>query len=271
MASKIKIVAVRPAYEEKPVFAPPFFDAARREFIVGNEKFPARREDDPRNTKQKIFIHIGEGFELSETGSYSLSHGELFDPNNKWDMLKLQMGKDRGFVAESMAAVNPMSDVRFYVENAEVTAKKQSEKKTKVKQALALLETLTLADKRDFAFVMRQTVRDMTEAQIEGYLDQVAMEQPQLLLDKAGTTDDHRRTFKLKAFVAKLVAHNLLTIEGGQYKDGPNLIGIDEAHALEFMKVDKNRTWVENKKKDLKGLMSAGEEPLTTVTDKTDA
>lgn len=247
--SEKQLLATDVKYERAAVYAAAYFDPRKRVFVVGGKEYAATPRTDgvkkeefyesvmgPNRTPDKISGVIPETpMILSTRESIPFRHAEIF--TGEEGEMTLQIAMDCGYVAKTKEAAEGIATARFYIRDDAAEAKKTGKLANQVRQVLNMLQDMTIGDKRDLAWALRKPVNTMTDAVLEGVINNMALKQPDVVLSTL-----NNRTYKVSAFIQQCVAHGLIIQQSGTYRFGGEVIGMDEATTVKYLEEKKNRT-----------------------------
>ena len=273
MSRIVTLTATAKEYQRVPVFAGPKLDAEGYLNVEGRRFKTVERETrDSNKAKIRVATHelikkIKDGvqvieevpisFELTEATSTSFRHGDVYDLDDPMDELRLGMLRGSEFFQSDSAVPNPGGLARLKIDDPRKEAKRSSIQADSVLEALLALRTMTETDKADLAFFLKQPAHVMDGVQIDGYLKNLARQQPEVLLQALATDKLRYHVLLQRALSAKL-----LTRSGSQVMHGPNLIGVDEKAAVVYMQQPQQETFLQQLIASLKekGLAGNSEE-----------
>jgi hypothetical protein len=242
----LRLIGINPKFNEAPAYVCPGFDEIRGIFTVGGKEYKgkliSKEGEDPKIFSAENCPMPG----MTNSESYRIAHLQAFDPNNPQQMFLLEMALDSGFVAKEKAEVNPAQH-RYYIENKETEAIEIVSKAQKIRKALSFIETLSAEKLVDTARLIGEYVMNMSTTQAQAALEKVAMDKPDRILSVFGDKDKD-----VKIFLNKLLNAGILTFENGQYHYNKQLIGINEAQTLEWLKDSNNKDVVQQMAKLIK-------------------
>ena len=154
------------------------------------------------------------------------------------DRFLLSLAKDSEYVAESKSKVNPTQH-RYYIENKEEEAEVLISKSELIFDAMGKIKAMSLDEMIDFARLVEVYTKGLSKKQVEAGLLKVATDTPKKVID---TFNDANR--KVRTFLKKLVASQVIKVLNGKYTYGNELIGINEDYAIEFLKDTANNALI---------------------------
>lgn len=240
--TRVQLKAIKQDFERAPTYVTPFFDPVKHEFHVGDKRYKAYERENAKGDEARWITKDEEcPFRLSDNMlGIRLEHNMELNPDDSMDALILQVARDSGLVALNMQSVNTAGSHRLYIMDAKADAKAATLKADKAFEAMNIVRSMSLGDKRDLAFYMRQPVKTMDEVMVDGYVKNLALTDPDSVIKSTQAQD-----YKVRALLLRFIQYGLLTNEGGQIKNGSNVVGVDEDGAVQFMKIKSNRTFVE--------------------------
>lgn len=248
-SKQVTIVATDRKYEEAPCFCAPYFDRRRQVFIIGKKEY---KSEATRPDRGPVYhTSVGTPIVLTNNSDYDqiqLNAGMILDRDSPADMFRMEIYLASGYVAENKQAVNPDKH-RFYLQDPLAEAESSSLLADRVFEALTFVKSLSASGKADVAFYLKQPVMSMSEVQVESYLKGLATNRPNDILQ---VEQKDKRLFAVLAFIQKLVQAGILQNEGGQYKYGDDLIGIDETATCRYMMMPSNNAKVKQFAQKLK-------------------
>lgn len=231
---RVRVVAIKRAFETAPVDVQPHFEEATKTFWVGEQSFEAKAST---VNGQTIYLAQGAPVPFDSTDSFKFNHNDGFDLDVPVDVFMLDILKNSKFCATSRDSVNPVEH-RFYIDDPTETAKINVGRAERIGRALAELGKMNGSDKRDLSFVLGLPVvtDQLSSDQIDGLLSEIAVKDP----DKLNSVFSNR-DFKYHAFLGKLVSFGILSINAGQYRSGDTVIAIDRAAMVAFLRDKTNQ------------------------------
>ena len=149
-------------------------------------------------------------------------------------------------VASSKDEINPGVH-RFYIEDKEKEADSKISKNQRVFLAMEKLRSMSLEEMQDYGRLLQIFTRDMSRAQLEAALYDLALLKP---MDILNVSED--KNSKHKIFLRKLVQADILKLVNGKYMSGNELVGANEDFAIEFMRDSSNNALITQWNKILK-------------------
>jgi hypothetical protein len=257
---KVTIQSVNPKSIDAPTYVTPFFDHQTQNFEIGKDKFKGVAVKDH---KGETVSHecLTAPLPLNTTVGRPFKHGDTFDMDDPRDALLIQMLLDQGFLCPDGERPNP-SQHRFFMHNRITTAQRQVDRGTRQSEALQLVSTMKSEDRYNIAFLEKQPVRQMSLVEVDGFVYNLASTSPDrvIALHKDGA-------FKVRAFIEKLFAYDILKREaGGGAKYGNDVLGLSEDTVVAWMNDKANRELVQMFRAELE-RKGGGSLPSTVATD----
>lgn len=258
MTRIVKIVTVDPTrYKDHvPVFVAPTLNQLQGILVAGSKRYQTELRKTGREKDPPIHVAIHEvdergdpklnngkpippPMELTEETQIAILPNDQYDMSNPSDALIIDMLKASEFFVRSRSEYNPASLERVTIDDPEVNARRTNTTANKVLSALSMLHQQTATGKADLAFLLKQPVMRMTAEQIDAYLNKVAMESPDLLLELFRVAD-----FPARVLLVRSVNAGLISQRGAAFYNGEECIGLDEAQAVSWLKTPSNDSFV---------------------------
>jgi len=234
----VTIQAVNPKSIPSPVFIAPAFDQSEGVFRIGDKTYKGTAIKN--HGGETIAYETNEApLPLSTTQARPFKHGDQFDMDDPKDKMQIDMLIDQGFLCREGERPNPQQH-RFFMKDKMSEAKRAVDRGTSQSLALNAVNNMTEDDRLNIAFIEKQPVRQMSPLEISGYVFSLASSNPQRILDLTADKD-----FKVRAFVQKLVAFDILKSGAGGIKYGGEVIGLDEDGTVAWMKQNTNKDMVQ--------------------------
>lgn len=251
---KVTFLATKKAFYQAPIFTQVFFDNDRRTFAIGSDEYEAQEVVENGKTVDHRLgpLILADGkrgskppLNILASDTFTLRHNDSYDIADPGDALKVKIFLGTHGVAASRNKVNPNED-RIYLSNPHDEAQAMIDTTKIEREVYKRLLEMSVVDFRDFAFADKKSVLvdSMTEQMLEAYAYAETKSNPQRVLDLL-----NQREFKAKAFLGRLVQHQLVYNNAGQYRIGtPNgeVLGIDEASAVAFLLTPGNNLIIQN-------------------------
>lgn len=228
-SNKVELLAIKKSYESSPVYASPYFDERTQKFRVGGVEYASKLVQHPKRGDE--YLAIDTPVPISDTTSFMLAHGNILDKNNPEQAFILKVAMDSGWVAPNFQSVNTAGTHRYYIKDEQAEAVATAIKSDRIFEAMTLVRNLTATDRSNYAFFKQKRVRDMTEQMIEAFVKELAVGKPDEVIK-----DLSAKGWKSRAFLEKLVQYGLVTSDGGTYKIGTDVIGVDRDAAVAFLR-----------------------------------
>lgn len=222
MSNRVRIVAIKNDFHKAPYYIAPKMDPIKKQYITGQEHLSKEeREALP--------------FKIDEDTSLPVNHLQMFDLENETDKIIFDFIKLDKAIAKSKKDVNPEVH-RFYIEDKEEEAKEKISKTSKLKKALKFVDGLGLEELIDLGRVLGIGGAKSSNLEIQSAIEDLCVTKPQQIIN---VFDDPDRKYKM--FLSKLVdGHILVKIDGGTYKYGDEVIGVNEQYAIEYLRNKEN-------------------------------
>lgn len=230
----VTIAALNPRSIDNPIFVTPAFDESVQGFVVGTKTYKARPIHD-KNGETVAYESIDAPLPLRTTKGRPFKHGEQFDLNDPKDQLLIDMLIDQGFLARDGERPNPAQH-RFFMQDRMADAKRAVDRGTLQSKALQVIGSMTIEDKMNLAFIEKQPVARMSDLEVDGFCYNLAQTNPAKVVDTYGD-----KTFKVRAFVQKLISYQILTSGSNGIKYGSDLIALDMDNAVAWMQSVENK------------------------------
>lgn len=224
----VTISAINPKAIPSAAYITPIFDRNLGGFPVGDNLYKATAVRD-RNGETTHFESVDAPLPLNTSVARPYKHGQQFDRDDPRDELQLQMLIDQGILCPDGDRANPQQH-RFFMKDRMSEAKRQVDRGTLMSRALNAVNNLTDDEKLNVAFVEKQPVRTMSQLEIQGFVFSLVQTNPQRIID---LVED--KSFKARAFIQKLVAYGIITINSSGVKYGSDVIALDEDNAVAWM------------------------------------
>lgn len=259
----VTFLATKKANQSAPVFTQVHYERDKQVFVIGGKEYEAQEVTE----NGKVVDHRlgpllkpakGEEREriprnILASDTFTLRHGDHYDIDDFGDRLMVELFMDTGRVANNRREVNP-AEHRLYLDNPHEEAKVILEGSKVKREVSKRLAKMSPRDFRDFAFADKKSVLvdSMTPDMLEAYAWSEMDKNPQRVLDLL-----EMKEFKVKAFLGRLVQHNLVYINAGQYRigaPGGDVLGIDEPSAIAYLIDPANNLIAKNWHQKLKEL-----------------
>ena len=263
MATRIQLKAIKPDFEKAATIVCPYFDTVSHCFIVEGKRYQATERINAKSDESRWVCDppVAPIRLVDDMVGVRLEHNMEFDPKDPIDMFKLAIARDSGFVAKDVRSVNTGGTHRLYISDANEEARAASSHADLIFEAMGLIRSMRLSDKRDLAFYMRAPVKDMNEEMVDGFVKKLATSDPRTVIKNLEEKD-----YKVRALLQRLLQYGLLQNDGGQIKNGPNVIGVDLDGAVHYIKDSTNQTFMKQLYSRLKEEEAKGgviNEPLS--------
>lgn len=248
-----RLVATDKKYHEAPVFIAPKEDSKTRKVIDYASRVP-------EELREQITISLEPKKDRDDNVIDEMivraSHLQVFDLNNGNDCLLFEVVKEDNMIAPSKDAVNPQFH-RYYIEDKEKEATALISKSKLKSQAFAIIAQLSTEQMENYARVLGKYVKGLSGTQIESALYEITEKTPQLILDV-----DNDKDLKYKIFIRRCLDRQIIHMDNSKYMNGKDIIGINEAYAILWMKDPSNSPLITQWNRMLDGgIGQAAEEP----------
>ena len=244
MSTRVQVLAIKPGYERSEIYVAPYFDETTRKFIIKGKEYDAELRTHPKTGDE--FYCDKAPTKITDKTHFKIEHKMTFDCSKPEDMFLLDILLDSGYLAPNFQSINTGGEHRFYLKDEQQEAIATSTKAERVFDALSMIKLLTGTDKASLAFFFKQPVRTMTEQMIEGYVKNRGLTDPDSVIEALSD-----KTWKKRAFLEKCVQFGLVTNDGGVYKVGSEVIGIDRDAAIAFISNKENHEFTRQLKASL--------------------
>lgn len=224
----VTISAINPKSIPSMVGVTPVFDRNKGVFPIGNKTYAGTPVRD-RNGEVTHYESVDAPLPLSTSVARPFKHGQQFDRANPQDELLLQMLIDQDILCPEGQRANPQQH-RFFMKDRMADAQRQVDRGTLMSRALMAVNQLTEDEKLNIAFVEKQPVRTMTSLEVSGFVFGLVQTNPKRILE---LIED--KTFKVRAFIQKLVSYGIISISSSGVKHGNDVIALDEDNAVAWM------------------------------------
>jgi hypothetical protein len=239
----VRLVGTDQKYHTSPVYITPKFEEVTKTFYVGDKSYKGKVESEDN---EKVVVADGTPIRLTDHDSFRFAHLQTFNMESEEQRFLLELALADEMVASSKDEINPGVH-RFYIEDKEKEADSKISKNQRVFLAMEKLRSMSLEEMQDYGRLLQIFTRDMSRAQLEAALYDLALLKP---MDILNVSED--KNSKHKIFLRKLVQADILKLVNGKYMSGNELVGANEDFAIEFMRDSSNNALITQWNKILK-------------------
>ncbi len=219
-----KLITLRAVYgkQQGSVKIRPVFDTSIGRLFTGQEMMT-----DDEKRKAKLVI--------DENTTYTLSDGVVLNLSQEAMAIHWKWMQRHPYIAESFDAAQSLPLALFYVEDIEKEMDKKATKRDQIYQALKEVKESSEVKKAEIMRLLGQKSAHFTPRQVVDYLEDLAMNKPERILE---AYSDKR--YKERLLLYKLMDQKVINYENKVYKYEGNSIGLTEDQAIDFLSDPRN-------------------------------